>query len=404
MRALEYRLSIPRYLMSRACARIWPHRFVRLVSSLRLRDVAEPTLPGPEWVRIRVERCGICGSDLNALRGEESYSMEPYASFPAVMGHEIIGRVVECGSSVRDVAEQTRVAVENVLPCAARGITPPCPACAAGDYAVCENFTQGNLPPGVITGFTRGLGGGWGETVVAHRSQLFPVPESIPLDQAVLIDSIASALQPVADHFPAAHETVLVIGAGIIGLHVVQCLRFAGFTGSLLVVARHDFQAAWAERLGATHVLRRDLIPAIANLTGARLYRPTLGLPVLDGGVDRVFDCVGASGTIDMALRVLRKRGSLIVVGTASQLNRVDASPLWFKEIRMTGSAMFAHSTVRGLRQRTYQHVIDGLAQGTLRGNGLVTHQFPLRAYAHALTVALDKRRFQSLKVAFTPD
>lgn len=363
-----------------------------------------PPLPGPEWVRVRVERCGICGSDLNALRGGESYSMEPYASFPAVMGHEIVGRVVECGAAVRDVAPETRVAVENILPCAARGIVPPCPACATGDYALCENFTQGHLPPGVITGFTRGLGGGWGEYVVAHRSQLFTIPDSIPLEQAVLIDSFASALQPVADHFPAPHETVLVFGAGIIGLHVVQCLRMARFTGHILVVARHDFQAAWAERFGATQIIRREIIPTIATLTHARLHCPTLGPPVCDGGVHRVFDCVGSSATIDTALRVLRKRGHLIVVGTADQLNRVDASALWFKEVRVTGSAMFSHSTVHGVRQRTYQHVIDALARGTLRGDGLVTHQFPIDAYAHALTVALDKRRFQSVKVAFTPN
>lgn len=404
MYALQFELSIPRYLCTKALCRVASHRFFAGLSCLHARDVAVPELPGPEWVRVRVESCGICGSDLNALRGQESFSMEPYASFPAVMGHEIVGRVVECGRDARDVAEGTRVAVENVLPCAPRGITPPCDFCARGEYALCDNFTGGCLAPGVITGFTRGLGGGFGEFVVAHRSQLFPIPAVVPLEHAVLVDSLASAMQPVAQHLPGDNTTVLVFGSGIIGLNTIQCLRAAGFGGRLIAVARHQFQADWAGRLGADEIIRGNIFQEISELTGARLHKPTLGPPVMDGGVDCVFDCVGSSRTIDTALRVTRKRGKVVVVGTAGMISNVDASPLWFKEITLTGSAMFSHTTVLGKRQRTYQHVIDLLANGGLKAAGLVTHRFPLRDYTTAFNVALDKRDHHSLKVVFNVD
>lgn len=401
MQALQFELSIPRYLCAKAASRLNAHRFFPKLSCLHMRQLPRPELPGPEWVRIKVESCGICGSDLNALRGLESFSMEPYASFPAVMGHEIIGRVVEKGAAAGEIAEGTRVAVENILPCAPRGIDPACPACQRGDYALCENFTGGHLAPGVVIGFTKGLGGGFGEYLVAHRSQLFPIPAAVSLRQAVLIDSLASALQPVATHLPAGEQTVLVYGAGIIGLNTIQCLRAAGFTGHLIAIARHQFQAEWARKLGAGEVILRNVFENVAQLTGATVHKPTMGPPVMDGGVDCIFDCVGSSGTIDYSLRFVRKRGKVVLVGTAGSISKVDAAPLWFKEITLTGSAMFSHATVGGKRQRTYQHVIDMLAAGQLQSEGLVTHHFPLTDYAEAMNVALDKKQHQSLKVAF---
>lgn len=401
MRALQFELSIPKYLLAKGCTKAFPHRFIPQASCLHLRRISRPLLPGPDWVVVKTEICGICGSDLNALRGSESFSMEPYASFPAVMGHEIVGRVVECGPNVKEIATGTRVAVENVLPCATRGITPPCAACQAGDYSLCINFANGHLAPGILTGFTKGLGGGWGEYLVAHVSQLFPIPDRIPLSHAVLVDCLASAMQPVVDHFPADADTVLVYGAGIIGLNVIQCLRAAGSRAKIVAIARYPFQAEWCKRLGADVVLTRDLFRGIADLTGATIHKPTLGPPVMDGGVDQVFDCIGSSQTIDHSMRFVRKRGNVILVGTAGMISKVDAAPLWFKEVRLTGSAMFSHSTIGGVRKRTYQHVIDLMAAGKLHAEGLVTHRLPITDYAKALNLALDKKHHQSIKVAF---
>lgn len=393
MQALEFRLSIPRYLLSKGLSTLFPRRFFPKVSCLHHTQVAVPELPGPDWVRVGVEACGICGSDLNALRGHESYSMEPYSSFPAIMGHEIVGRL----------EDGTRVVVENTLPCCTRGITPPCTHCAAGDYNLCGHYRDGPIAPGVCIGFTKGLGGGFSEQVVAHRSQIFKLNDAIPLRHAVLVDSLASALQPVATHLPDNAQTVLVYGAGIIGLNTIQCLRAAGFLGTILAVARHEFQSIWARKLGATQIIGRNFYNDIAHHTGAKVLKPVLGAPVLEGGVDMVFDCVGSSQTIDASLRVTKKRGKVVVVGTAGTLRGVDASALWFKEVSLTGSAMFGTTTISGLRQRTYQHVIDMLGDNRLQAASLVTHSFPLSDFAQAFQTALHKTRHQSLKVILTP-
>lgn len=393
MQALEFRLSIPRYLVSKALSAARPRHFFAAASCLHHCQVPIPELPGPDWVRVKVDGCGICGSDLNALRGHESYSMEPYASFPAVMGHEIVGRL----------DDGTRVVVENTLPCCTRGIEPACVHCRDGNYNLCGYYRDGVIPPGVCIGFTKGLGGGFSEHVVAHKFQIFKIPDALPLRHAVLIDSLASALQPVATHLPHNAHTVLVYGAGIIGLNTIQCLRAAGFTGTILAVARHKFQADWARKFGATHIIGRDFYTEISRHTGAKVLKPTLGLPVLEGGVDIIFDCVGTSQTIDASLRVTKKRGKVVVVGTASTLKGVDASALWFKEVTLTGSAMFGTTSISGLRQRTYQHVIDMLSDNRLQAAGLVTHSFSLSEYAQAFQTALHKTRHQSLKVMLTP-
>lgn len=401
MQALEFRLSIPKFLLTRGLSHLAAHRFFSGVSCLQLRDVAVPELPGPDWVRVKVALCGICGTDQNTVRGHESFSMEPYASFPAVMGHETIGVIESLGAQVENLSVGSRVVVEPVLPCVTRGIEPPCRFCTSGAYGLCENFANGALPAGLILGFTRGLGGGFGEYVVAHRSQIFTIPDALSNEEAVLVDALASSFQPVAAHLPANDQTVLVVGAGIIGLNAIQSLRACGFTGRILVIARHDFQAAWCRTLGADEVIRGNIFHTIAKLMGAKVHKTSLGPPVLDGGVDCVFDCVGSSQTVDTSLRLTRKRGKVVVIGTTNALSGIDASPFWFKEITLMGSSMYDHSTVAGKRARTYQHVIDLLTEGKLRADGLLTHTFPIQDYRQAFATALDKQQHQSIKVAF---
>ena len=156
MQALVYYRSVVRYLLAKGLSRLRPRTFFARMAPLRLQEI-EFSLPGPDWVVLRPRLCGICGSDLRLLKGAESFLLEPYASLPAVLGHEVLGEVVEAppGSEWR---AGDRVVVEPVLPCAVRGV-PPCRYCAAGAYNLCENFLEGELAPGVIHGLHPGRGG-----------------------------------------------------------------------------------------------------------------------------------------------------------------------------------------------------------------------------------------------------
>ncbi len=397
MQALVYHRSIPRFLLAKGLNRLWPRHFFASFAPLRLREVPFPS-PRPDWLVLRTRLCGICGSDLRLLRGSESLLLEPYASFPAILGHEVVAEVAAAPPG-SDWRPRERVALEPVLACGERGL-PPCRFCAQGDYNLCENFTQGDLAPGVILGFHREAGGGLAEFLAAPPGRLVRLPENLPDEVAVLTDSLASALQPVLDHLPPDPATVVVYGAGIIGQHLIRALRALGSRAGLVAVARYPFQRDLARAGGADVALLEPDRLALGRALGARLLPTTLGGGNLEGGADFFFDCVGSSRSLQEALLALRGRGTYVLVATAGALGRVDFSSLWFRELRLTGSAMYGHAHFQGQRVRTYQLAVDLLARGDYPHQGLLTHILPLKDYRRAFKVAFNKRRHHSVKVA----
>jgi len=289
--------------------------------------------------------------------------------------------------------------VEPVLPCAVRG-APPCRYCAAGAYSLCENFLEGDLAPGVSLGFTRGVGGGMAGMMAAHPSRLVRVPDNVPDEVAVLTDSLASALQPVLDNFPADRHTVVIYGAGIIGQHLLRLLRALGSAARVVMVARYRFQEELAIEGGADAVMLSPSRTLLGEAVGARLAPTTLKGGNLEGGADLFFDCVASTSSLQEGLLTLRGRGTYVMVGTAGALGPVDFSSLWFRELKLTGSAMYAHGVCQGRTVRTYEKAVELLAQGDYPSQGLVSHLFRLADYRRAFKVAFDKRRHQSLKVA----
>ncbi len=396
MQALIYKRSVVRYLLTKGLNRFWPRTFFGRVAPLTLQEI-DFKPPGPSWVVVRPRLCGICGSDLRLLKGAESFLLEPYASMPAVLGHETVGEVVQAPPGSEWVPGD-RVVVEPILPCEVRGL-PPCRFCAAGQYNLCENFLAGDLAPGAILGFTQGVGGGMAEMMAAHPSRLVRVPENVPDEAAVLVDSLASALQPLLDNFPEDKDLVVIYGAGIIGQHLLRLLRALGSAARVVMVSRYRFQEELARAGGAEVILSNPDRAALGGAVGARLVPTTLGGGNLEGGAQWFFDCVGSTRSLQEGLLSLRGRGTYVMVGTAGALGPVDISSLWFRELRLTGSSMYAHGVRRGQRVRTYELAMELLARGDYPYQGLVSHLFPLRNYRRAFQVAFDKRHHQSLKV-----
>jgi L-iditol 2-dehydrogenase len=163
-------------------------------------DVPEPELPGDDWARVRVDVGGICGSDLHLFTGNvgPSPTIVGFTPFPFLLGHEIGGTVIEAGDDA-GVEPGTRVVVQPTVTCIARGIDPPCPPCARGDMSACQRLDSQVVTPGMAIGFTSGLGAGWAEQVVAHRSMLFRLPDAVPDRTAVATaaDRAAGAIKVV---------------------------------------------------------------------------------------------------------------------------------------------------------------------------------------------------------------
>ena len=167
------------------------------------------------------------------------------------------------------------------------------------------------------------------------------------------------------------------------------------------MVARYPFQQALAQAGGADLVLMSPGRAELGEAVGARLLPTTLGGGNLEGGAGLFFDCVGNGHSLQEGLLALRGGGAYVLVGTAGELGPLDISSLWFRELQVSGSAMYSYGAWQGQRVRTYQLAVDLLARGDYPVKGLVSHTFPLSDYREAFQVAFNKRRHQSVKVAF---
>lgn len=398
MKALVYHRSIPRYLLSALCAKLQRKRFHHLVTPLKLEDIPfEPARPS--WVKLKTLLCGVCGSDLNLLKGAESMLLEPYASLPAVLGHEILA-VVDADAPGRALAKGSRVVVEPMLDCLAREL-PPCRYCREGDYNLCECFLEGALPPSSVLGFNAKASGGMAEYTAAHPSKLLAVPQGLSDEDAVLTDSMASVLQPVLENFPKPGATVVVWGLGILGQHAVRCLRALDFDGRIVAVGRHAFQADLATAGGADAVLRSPGRAELAQACGGRLIPTTMGGGNVEGGADMVFDCVASTTTFQESLLALRARGRYVMIGTAGELGRADVSSLWFRQLQVVGSCSYAMAPYKGGSVRTYQLCLDLLASGRYPTKGLLTGLFRLQNWRAAFQSTFDKAGSGAMKIAF---
>ncbi|MDR7402119.1 MAG: alcohol dehydrogenase catalytic domain-containing protein [Armatimonadota bacterium] len=406
MRALVFHPTIARFVLTRALCAIRRSAAWGPWAPLRYREVPEPRLPGEEWVRVRVRLGGICGSDLHTIHLDSSPALSAVTSFPFVLGHENVGTVAEVGRRVEGLAVGQRVTVEPALPCAARDL-PPCPYCAAGRYNLCVRVADGHLSPGLMIGACRDTGGSWSAGFVAHRSQVFPVPDGLTDEDALMAEPAACAVHPLLASPPSDHDTVLVIGGGIIGQCAIAALRALGSAARIVALVKHAYQGEAARRLGADRVVRLAPgdahYPEVADLVGGVLRRPMLGKRVLLGGADLTVECVGSARSLDDAFRLTRPGGTVVLLGLAAVPAGVDWTPVWWKELRVTGSYIYGVETWQGRRVRTLPLVLEWMAAGRMRLGHLVTHHFPLEEYRAALRAASGKARSRAFKVAFAP-
>ena len=414
MKAVTFDVTIPRYLLVRTLGRLSDAAVYGRVGAVRLREVRPPSLPGPSWVRLEVLRSGICGTDLSTVSFAASPALEPFGSFPAVLGHEILARVMEVGAEVSRVEVGQRVVVDPMISCEVRGRPPEgwCRSCREGRHCTCESAGEVGpatvdgvpLAPGLTIGFHRSLPGGWGEQLVAHEHHLFPVDDALEDHAAVLIEPLAIGVHAALGSPPGDAGPVLVIGSGPIALGALWALRATGYQGELLAQTKRAHEARLAERLGASGVLTpgegaRDALIG----TGARAYMPIVGPEVYaGGGFPFVFDCVGSAESLGQALRFASPRGRIVVLGCAAKLP-LDLTFLWARELDVKGYVGYGAESFRGQPRHTFEVTQELLLETQAPVREMVTHVYPLSQYRDALATALDRKRTGSMKVLFDP-
>ena len=415
MRAVSFNLSIPRYMLGRTVGRVWDGAVFGGLSGLRLRDMPTPELPGPSWVELEVLACGICGTDVGNLTFQASPILEPFASFPAVLGHEIVARVVRTGEAVTRVEAGERVVVDPLMSCTARGYdgAEQCASCVAGMVALCARSGERGrvemrgsaLAPGITIGYHRDLPGGWGERMIAHETQLFPVDDALDDQAAALIEPLSIGIRAVLRSPPGPGDSVLVIGSGAIALSTIWALRALGHPNPVLAQIKRDHEAALATRLGATNVVTPgDRARGALLDTGARAYRPMVNPEVYaGGGFSVIYDCVGSRHSVDQSLRYAAPRGRIVMLGCAAVLPRIDLTLLWARELSVQGVVGYGLETWRGETLHTFAITQRLLRDGDRAVADMVTHTFPLDHYRTALAAARHHGRSGAIKVLFTP-
>jgi threonine dehydrogenase-like Zn-dependent dehydrogenase len=318
--------------------------------------------------------------------GRSSRWFEPIVSFPFTPGHEIVG----------DTGDGRRVVVEPVLGCAVRGIDPPCEACATGQVGCCTRTAHGLLSPGLQTGYCEDTGGGWGTLLVAHRSQIHTVPEELSDEAAVLIEPFACAVHAVLRANITDGATVLVSGAGTMGLLTIAAVTHLAKPGRVIAMAKHPRQRDEARRLGADDVVAPDaMLRSVRLATRSFLNEPEQGKAWLAGGVDTSFECSGSAGALEQCLRTTRPRGRVVLVGLPGPA-RIDLAPVWHRELHVMGA--YTYGVEPGGRH-TFDIAIE-LAQ-RVDVAPLVSARYPLTRYDEAIDHAMDSGRLGAVKVVF---
>ncbi|MCU1454795.1 MAG: Zinc-binding alcohol dehydrogenase [Acidimicrobiales bacterium] len=374
MKALRFERKPVKYAAAAVAGRVVPGRGAT-VGPLSLRDVDEPALPADGWVRFRPRLAGICGSDLATIDGRSSRYFEPIVSFPFVPGHEVVG----------ELDDGSRAVLVPVLTCATRDIDPPCRSCATGAINHCQRIAFGHLEPGLQSGFCKDTGGGWSTAMVAHSSQLVPVPDDLSDEAAVLVEPTACAVH--AARMLGDATTVAVIGAGTLGLLTIAALRRYATVGTLVATAKHPEQRRLAKELGADRVVAPgELGRAVRSITGAFV----LGDEQLTDGVECVVDCVGSAASIAQGLQVVEPGGEVLLVGMPGH-TALDLTGLWHRESAIRGCYAYDRDD--------FDRALSLVAESGL--DRLLSATYPLDRYTEAIEHAANAGTRGAVKIAF---
>lgn len=278
------------------------------IGSLFVRDVTTPT-PGPDDLLVRVEACGICGTDRHLLHGE--FPSTP----PVTLGHEFCGIVEAVGNEVQQFRPGMRITGDPNIACGR------CDPCHAGRINLCRNL--------------RAIGihkdGGFAEHVLVPQRQAHGLPLSLDPVHGAFCEPLACCLHGIDRAEIKAGSSVVVLGGGVIGMLVVQLARLAG-ASRVVLSTRQASRRRLAEEIGATGSVdptRGTVIDDVAGPGG-----------LLPGGADVVIECAGVAETVEQSIRLARPGGTVIILGVMPQGARVSIEPfdILFRELRILGS------------------------------------------------------------------
>lgn len=384
---LRFHLSLPRAGLQKAAPRMAP---MLAAGSLRLEHLPYPSLPDREWIELAPLMAGICGSDLGVLTARSSPYLSPLSSFPAVLGHEVVAQVVTKGHPAW--AYGSRVVVKPEVSCHTWG-QKLCPRCTIGDRDNCHERTSPTHHSGLLMGYHHLLPGGWGTRMWAPVEQLYAIEPDMPLRRAVLTEPLAIVSHAFVQVDWESVSTVLIIGAGTMGILNTLLLGVQYPGRDVWVRAKYPHQAHWVKKLGAHNVSDDDNLARYTGIPRSTMWGSAAWRAE---GFDLVIDTVGTSKSVSDSLTLTKPGGQVLLVGGAGILQRVDLSPLWVRNIRWIGTYGY------GRDLHAFSNALHILYTNHLPLEDLVTHSFPLTDYRQAFATAWNHSS-ESIKIVFLP-
>ena len=284
-------------------------------SQLGLADFPDPQ-PTNDEVMLRIRACGICGSDIHGWDGSSGRRRPPL-----IMGHEAAGEIATMGSGVKQWRVGDRVTFDSTISCGT------CFFCRAGQVNLCES----RRVVGVSTAEYK-QHGAFAEYLSLPARILYRLPDGLPFEHAAMVEPVSVALHAVQRVKIHPTDTVVVVGSGMIGLFVVQALRWAG-AQRIVAIDLAETRLALARQLGATHAIN----PTTTDVT-AEVARLTEG-----HGADLSFEVVGMTSTVNLALNFLKRGGSCVLVGNLARATQdFPLQAVVTKELTVSGTCASA--------------------------------------------------------------
>ncbi len=318
---------------------------------IRLDDAPDPKIR-PDQALVAPRHCGICGTDLHIYRGE----FHDRVRYPSIVGHEFGGIVEEVGREAKGLKPGDRIAVDPIIPCHA------CPACRTGHINACRTLKLLGVD----------LDGGFGQYVAVPCGNIYPLPDNVAMEHVPMVEMYGLGHHILQRGQMQPGETVAILGAGRLGLSVLDVLCHNASPSLTVVTDLQPFRLERARTLGADFafdILREDPVARAMELT--------------DGvGVDCVIECVGHYRLVEgqepplgQAVRMIRNGGRIVTAGLGEQL-----SPVHFKTLVLKEAQLIASRVTRG----EFPRAIRMLARGLLHPELLITGRMPLREVADA--------------------
>lgn len=310
-------------------------------SKLEFTDFAEP-VPADDEVLLRIRACGICGSDIHGWDGSTGRRRPPL-----IMGHEASGEIVATGPRVERWRVGDRVTFDSTISCGR------CTYCGEGNVNLCENRRVVGVAPAEYRQH-----GAFAERLALPGRILYALPPALKFEQAAMVEPVSIAVHAVQRVRIAPTDTVAVIGSGMIGLFVIQALRWAG-AKKIIAVDLAENRLKLARELGATDTLKSDacdVVAEIAKRSGGR-------------GADIAFEVVGASVTVNLAIASVRRGGAVVLVGNLAPKVEFPLQSVVTREIALHGTCGSAGE---------YPLCLDLIARGVIRVEPMITAVAPL--------------------------